>query len=1092
MTAPAPFGRCCFPEASRIARRVCNAGSGFVVGTSNTIQISPYEFEIHSSGGLQPPTIATMKTILLPLRVTKLLVPVLLLSFALRLHAQVSERWATHYDGGFTDYPTAVALDSAGNAAVVGYSFNGSTLDFRAVKYAAADGSLLWPVTGGHFEGSPVLSPESTDQPYGIAVDSAGNVIVTGRTSDVTGNQNCATVKFAASDGQELWRVLFDGPIAGEDYAYAVAVDAADNVIIAGSSESAGGGRDVYAAKYAADGAHPPLWERRYDTTTPSGTVNEEGFALALDAAGNAIITGYTGGATPSGGTEYLVLKLAAGDGHTVWAKTFPAIGLSQSVAVGPNGDVAITGKSQNFGAGNHTLRTIKLAAADGTLLWDVYNTTSYLSFGYSVAMDPFGNVAVAGVSYNSNAEPRFYAAKYASPDGALMWEKEKPAQPGLNRDGAYTVAMDALGNAYVLGHNFNGSNHDLYTVKYASAGGTILWEKSYVGGGEDEIPNDSGPPGVTQLFPPKLALTADGTGIIITGASTPAGGNADYVTIRYEQPPNTASSFTLQKPSPAASEKFGTSMAASGSRVVVGAALENTGAPLAGSVYVYDLSSATPTVALFTLHNPDPGVTYHYGTSVAIEGTRVVVGAIGSDVDAPNAGRAYIYDLSSATPTVPILTLHNPNPGSVDNDAFGDRFGGSVGISGTRVVVGASREDIGGTNAGRAYVYELTSGLPTLVATLDHPGGSLPSGFGQSVAISGPCLVVGAHTATPAPGGGFDVEWVAYAYDFTSGTPTGPEVTLRNPVPGTGFLDAEAIDGTRVVVGDDQDNTGAVNAGRAFVFDLTSSTPTVPVQMLNNPDPGRGEWLSSGSYFGYSVAISGTRVLVGGIGDDTGAEDAGIAHLFDLSSATPSTPVKTFYNLQPAPSDQFGSCVAITDSWAVVGAFADDLTATDAGTAYVYYLPKSTDQDGDLIDDAWENMFFGGAADPAADSDGDGSNNLLEFARGTDPTNPGSSPVSAVGLSSNRRHFTWTFCVPAIPPASVRYTVEASTDLGVTDPWAPIATHAPGAPWTDWTPSGIVSPPVPGPNGTVCLTVFDPNPLTLPRRFFLRLRVGP
>lgn len=313
-----------------------------------------------------------MKTILLPLRVTKLLVPVFLLSFALRLHAQVSERWPApaRYDGGFEDYPVAVALDRAGNAMVVGYSSDGGTFDFQTVKYAAADDLLLWPATGGHFK----ESLGSTDQPYGISVDSAKNVIVTGRT-----DQDCATVKFAASDGHVVWRVLFNGPIAGLDYAYAVAVDAADNVIIAGSSEGVGSGRDVYAAKYAAaDGAL--LWEKRYDTTNANGTVDEEGFALALDAAGNAIITGHTIAATTE--KEYLVLKLAAADGHTVWARTFPAVGFSQSVAVGRNGDVAITGYDQNFGAGNQSLRTIKLAAADGTLLWDMHNTTSFRSIG--------------------------------------------------------------------------------------------------------------------------------------------------------------------------------------------------------------------------------------------------------------------------------------------------------------------------------------------------------------------------------------------------------------------------------------------------------------------------------------------------------------------------------------------------------------------------------------------------------------------------------------------------------------------------------------------------------------------------------------
>ena len=73
------------------------------------------------------------------------------------------------------------------------------------------------------------------------------------------------------------------------------------------------------------------------------------------------------------------------------------------------------------------------------------------------------------------------------------------------------------------------------------------------------------------------------------------------------------------------------------------------------------------------------------FGYSVAISGTRVVVGANGDDTGASDAGSAYVYDLSGGTPTVPVATLNNPGP------AASDYFGNSVAISGTRVVVGAS-----------------------------------------------------------------------------------------------------------------------------------------------------------------------------------------------------------------------------------------------------------------------------------------------------------------------------------------------------------------------------------------------------------------
>ena len=73
--------------------------------------------------------------------------------------------------------------------------------------------------------------------------------------------------------------------------------------------------------------------------------------------------------------------------------------------------------------------------------------------------------------------------------------------------------------------------------------------------------------------------------------------------------------------------------------------------------------AAGTPAVSVATLHNPSPAVNDFFGYSVAISGTRVVVGAIDDDTGASEAGSAYLYDLSSETPTVPVVTLNDPRP---------------------------------------------------------------------------------------------------------------------------------------------------------------------------------------------------------------------------------------------------------------------------------------------------------------------------------------------------------------------------------------------------------------------------------------------
>ena len=351
----------------------------------------------------------------------------------------------------------------------------------------------------------------------------------------------------------------------------------------------------------------------------------------------------------------------------------------------------------------------------------------------------------------------------------------------------------------------------------------------------------------------------------------------------------------TLNNPSPSGSGLFGVSVSISGTRVVVG----SSGG---GSVYVYDLSSGMPTVPMATLNNPSPATRDGFGSSVSISGTGVVVGAPSDPFGPRGAGSAYVYDLSSGTPTVPVATLNNPGP------ATGDALGSSVSISGTRVGVGAQRDDTGATNAGSAYVYDL-------------PGAPTGDAFGSSVSISGTRVVVGAQMDdTGATNAGS-----AYVYDLSSGTPTVPVATLYNPSPAQfdNFGNSVSISGTRVVVGASSDDTGATDAGSAYVYDLSSGTPTVPVVTLNGPEPAAGDAL------GNSVSISGTRVVLGSSG-------AGSAYVYDLSSETPTVPVATLNN--PSPGyDSFGASVAIDGTRAVIGAPGDASPQADKGSIYVY-----------------------------------------------------------------------------------------------------------------------------------------------------------
>ncbi|MEQ1751158.1 MAG: MBG domain-containing protein, partial [Prosthecobacter sp.] len=387
---------------------------------------------------------------------------------------------------------------------------------------------------------------------------------------------------------------------------------------------------------------------------------------------------------------------------------------------------------------------------------------------------------------------------------------------------------------------------------------------------------------------------------------------------------------FLLPNPGPADGDAFGHSVAISGTRVVVGASFDNTGATGAGSAYVYDLSSGTPMVPVATLNNPEPAFRDYFGLSVAISGTIVVVGAYGNDTGEIDAGSAYVYDISNGAPTVPVVTLNKTGP------TASDWFGNSVAISGTRVVVGAHGDNTGATDAGSAYVYDLSSITPASpVATLNNPRSSEGDHFGKSVAISGARVVVGTNLVA-----GSRNEGCAYVYDLSSGTPTLPMAELANPVQSAydNFGYSVAISGMRVVVGDYLASNDASLGGSAYVYDLSGGAPAVPVVTMNNPTPAAGD------FFGWSVAISGARAVVGAFQDDTGASGAGSAYIYDLSSSDSTLPVVTENNPGPSSNDNFGNTVAISGNFMVVGAPYDNDTGMDnAGSAYVYDLSADT-----------------------------------------------------------------------------------------------------------------------------------------------------
>ena len=251
-----------------------------------------------------------------------------------------NELWVSRYNGPGNDHdvPYVLALDAGGNVYVTGWSWgDGTDYDYATIKYDT-DGKQLWvqryngPVNG-------------EDHARTLAVDSAGNVYVTGYSYGSGTETDYATIKYD-TDGDQLWVQRYNGPGNGYDSAEALAVDAAGSVYVAGSSWCDGTDYDYAIIKYDTDGKQ--LWVQRYNGP---GNGYDSANSLTVDAAGNVYVVGSSYGSGT--GTDCAFIKYDT-DGKQLWVQRYngPQNGsdYAGSLALDAAGNVYITG--YNYGSG--------------------------------------------------------------------------------------------------------------------------------------------------------------------------------------------------------------------------------------------------------------------------------------------------------------------------------------------------------------------------------------------------------------------------------------------------------------------------------------------------------------------------------------------------------------------------------------------------------------------------------------------------------------------------------------------------------------------------------------------------------------------
>jgi len=451
----------------------------------------------------------------------------------------------TSYRWDFGDGASASGATASHAYATAGtYTAKLTVTDDRGAQ--ASDSALV--AIAGSAAGTPWargFGGAASDVGYGVAVDSSGNTVMTGRVE--------SSVSKYSPTGARLWSKCLGG-VRGGGTGRAVAVDGHGNVLVTGKFGgsvdfgtgplTSAGASSIFVAKYSAAGV--PVWSRAF-----GGGFNDVGNGVAVDAGGNVVIIGtaagtvnFGGGPIAANGYTIVVAKFSPAGGH-LWSRGFgdSFSNSGNAVAVDPSGNIAVTGAFSgpaDFGGGTLFSSGVdvflaKLSPTGGHVWSRHFGAVLAVHAGNGVACDGSGNVLVTGSFENSIdlgggwtrsfAHKDMFVAKY-SPAGAYLWSK---LAGGFYDDAGKAVAVDPIGKVVVTGTfqaavNFgtgsliSAGRSDIFVARYSADGVPLATQR--FGGADSDAGNGvavdrSGRPVVTGSY----RLGVDFGGTVLGGA---------------------------------------------------------------------------------------------------------------------------------------------------------------------------------------------------------------------------------------------------------------------------------------------------------------------------------------------------------------------------------------------------------------------------------------------------------------------------------------------------------------------------------------------------------------------------------------------
>ncbi|MBI4125063.1 MAG: SBBP repeat-containing protein [Deltaproteobacteria bacterium] len=306
----------------------------------------------------------------------------------------------------------AITADPSGNVYITGTSPPVTGIGIPVIKYDSEGNLMPWP--------SPVVGGEGVGRGQAITSDLEGNIYVTGR-SEVDGVFTQIWASKYDSAGNPLW----PAPITSGTLYYSegrdIAVDSEGNIYVTGYEEVLDQGRNIWTMKYDPDGN--PFWPA--PVTYNGLDRNDEGRGIAVDFAGNVYVAGST--EIPGGAVMTVWVNKYDTDGNPLWDEPVTHVFgepwyrpnlRGYGIALGPEENIYVTGA---WGA---ELLWINKYDPDGNPLWPAPVTSSAsvetpnpLRSGTGIAVDFSENVYVTGFLNSPDGDTDIWIRKYVCTD---------------------------------------------------------------------------------------------------------------------------------------------------------------------------------------------------------------------------------------------------------------------------------------------------------------------------------------------------------------------------------------------------------------------------------------------------------------------------------------------------------------------------------------------------------------------------------------------------------------------------------------------------------------------------------------------------